>query len=126
MSRLLKDVAPFGFVNMPLIYWELARCGSSCQSEAITHKPEWHYWCILMAHISSMVFNIPTHHLEVNVLLSLVKHVADTKAIKMLNNVKDKWQSCKSRSLASWAPLTQKSHSNNTDFDSAEPKVLEI
>lgn len=35
-SWLLKDVAPFGFVNMPLIYWELATCGSSCQSEAIT------------------------------------------------------------------------------------------
>jgi len=29
ISWLLKDVPPFGFVNVPLIYWELARCGSS-------------------------------------------------------------------------------------------------
>lgn len=31
MSWLLKDIAPLGFVNVPLIYWELARCGSSSQ-----------------------------------------------------------------------------------------------
>lgn len=36
ISWLLEDGTVLGFVNVPLIYWELAKCGSSHQWEATT------------------------------------------------------------------------------------------
>lgn len=72
-----------------------------------------------------MVFYIPTHHLGINALLNFTKLVGDIKGINILNVDlnEDRWHSCRSRSLRSWVPLKQKSHSNNMDFDSAKCKV---
>lgn len=123
---LLKDIAPFGFVNVPFNLLGACQMWEYLSMRSNYPKPECHYWCILMSHSRSMVFNLPTHHLEVNAPLRLVKFVADTKGIKMLNNVEDKWQPCRSRSLTSWAPLAQESHPNSIDFDSVKRKVPQI
>lgn len=93
---MLEDVAPFGFGRMPLIYGNLPDV-EVVVNEKLLPKTGVAQWCILRAHSRFMVFNIPIHHLEVNTLLRLLKLAADTKVLKMLNNIDYKRQFCRSR-----------------------------
>lgn len=68
ISWLLEDGTVLGFVNVPLIYWELAKSGSNHQWEATTPNQSG-----FLVHLS-MVRGI--QHLGVKVLLRFIKLVA--------------------------------------------------